>query len=1259
MAWTCRSLSVVTTLLALLAGRAGANEAVDAKWIWFDAGDPLTGAEPGQVWFRREVRADEPSTGEIRIAAADPFELWINGQKIGSGEAKRGYRFNLNGVVDRGPNVVAVRVENKEGPAGLLVDGEVRSQGGRSIPFDSSDEWRATRTAPADDGWLAPRFPMPGWTRAKVLADHANSPWKEISFGDSYLDRFQLAPGFELTRIGEPELVGSLVAITWGNRGRLLVSRERGPIVAVIDVNGDGTFDKVVEYTDQVTNCQGLCMVGDDLYAVGDGPDDKGAGLYRLPDADGDDRADRVELLHTYKGGMGEHGPHDVVYGPDGWLYNNLGNHAWVTSAPEPTTPVRGMYEGDLLQPRMEDAHGHAAGIKVPGGTAWRFSPDGKKWWLHTAGYRNQYDIAFNAAGELFTFDSDMEWDVGAPWYRPIRVNHCIPGSDFGWRSGAGNWPEYYFDSLPGTVDIGRGSPTGVVFYEHDQFPPRYRGALLVCDWSIGRIIATRLEPAGASYTGTWENLVVGNPLNVSDIEVDRDGSVVFATGGRGTEGGLYRVRHAGSTGSPARADTLDDVVRLPQPQAAWSRELARQGKVKLGARWENALVEKAKSGTAAEQVRALTLLTQHGPAPATELLLSLLSDEDSSVRAFVLLLLGDRPDPAVASALAKALADPDARVQRHACEAFVRGGMTPPADALLAFLERPDRWLRFAARVALERVPSEQWRLKILESSSPRVILDGLLALQRLGNTALSADIILEKEVSLLASWDALNPTERLDTLRLIQVTLAHGAGGSVAGAIGQRVLPLVGVGEGPIPLEAARIATHLRVPGTADALVAALRSDPDSARQIHYALMLRYLTTDWDLALQASLLDWYETTKLWEGGHSLVPFLVNIVGASVDRFSAVDRRKLLESWATRPFASRLILRRSTPAQIDDYDGLLATIVARLAAQPSLDPNKEFVDVLIEALDKSGSPRAQELLRGLFESEPDQRDRIARALAHRPSEENWPFLTRALVSDDPTTLQACLKALAKIEKKPEGPALVRAAIVAGMRLPANLKPLATTLLDKWVGSDPLAYYQQWFLATFPNEPRPELAAAPKAESKYALDQLVNFLDRDPKGREGDVERGRQVFAKANCAKCHQFQKEGQGVGPDLTSVRRRFQRKEIVEAIVDPSKIISDQYKSVTVVTSDGLVHTGLPAKQEGASSLTLWLSNATKLEIPVSDIEEQKPATISVMPAGLLDPLSLPEIADLFAFLETSKLNDLAPGETTARSGAPVGGN
>ena len=181
-----------------------------------------------------------------------------------------------------------------------------------------------------------------------------------------------------------------------------------------------------------------------------------------------------------------------------------------------------------------------------PGGYIVRTDAGGKTWELLLAGYRNAYDFDFNADGEMFTFDSDMEWDWGTPWYRPTRVIHSVIGGEYGWRSGTSKWPSYFEDSLPATVDIGIGSPTGVCFGYGTKFPAKYQKALYVMDWSYGRILAVHLMPDGASYFGSKETFVKGKPLNVSDMEIGPDGALYFTVGGRGTQSGLYRVTYQG-----------------------------------------------------------------------------------------------------------------------------------------------------------------------------------------------------------------------------------------------------------------------------------------------------------------------------------------------------------------------------------------------------------------------------------------------------------------------------------------------------------------------------------------------------------------------------------------------------------------------------------------------------------------------------------------------------------------------------------------
>ena len=131
----------------------------------------------------------------------------------------------------------------------------------------------------------------------------------------------------------------------------------------------------------------------------------------------------------------------------------------------------------------------------APQGWIARTDPDGKEWELIAMGMRNPFDIAFNRDGELFTYDADMEWDIGEPWYRPTRVNHITSGADFGFRNGSGKWPDYWIDSFGAVVDVGPGSPTGITFGYGAKFPEKYRDALFIADWSFGKLRAVHCGP--------------------------------------------------------------------------------------------------------------------------------------------------------------------------------------------------------------------------------------------------------------------------------------------------------------------------------------------------------------------------------------------------------------------------------------------------------------------------------------------------------------------------------------------------------------------------------------------------------------------------------------------------------------------------------------------------------------------------------------------------------------------------------------------
>ncbi len=369
----------------------------------------------------------------------------------------------------------------------------------------------------------------------------------------------KIADGFEVELLYSvpSETMGSWVCMTPDPKGRLIVSDQYGKLYRVTPpAKGAPDEIKIELINVDVGMAQGLLCAFDSLYVMTNSGDAPRVGLHRVRDTDGDDQYDSAEQLRSLKGGS-EHGPHAIVLSPDKKsLYVCAGNHTEPTDFSQSRVPR--IWDEDQLLPRMWDAGGHAVGKMAPGGWIAQVSPDGQDWQLLASGFRNEYDIAFNTDGELFTYDADMEWDVGSPWYRPTRVNHVTSGAEFGWRSGTGKWPEYYPDSLGSVVDIGPGSPTGITFGTGAKFPAKYQQSLFISDWSYGVIYAVHMTPKGSTYTGEAERFISAAPLPVTDLVINpADQAMYFTIGGRKTQSGLYRVTYKGSESTaPAVAAT-------------------------------------------------------------------------------------------------------------------------------------------------------------------------------------------------------------------------------------------------------------------------------------------------------------------------------------------------------------------------------------------------------------------------------------------------------------------------------------------------------------------------------------------------------------------------------------------------------------------------------------------------------------------------------------------------------------------------------
>ena len=880
--------------------------------------------------------------------------------------------------------------------------------------------------ADAPRTWTQPVVPMP-------VVRPGDEP---AAVGAGAEAPFAVPDGFVVERlfVVPKDELGSWVCLATDPQGRIIASDQGDKgLVRITPAPLDGSAPTTVERLPAaITSAQGLLWAFDALYAVCNGG--PGSGLYRVTDPDGDDRPDRVEKLRALDGG-GEHGPHAVHLSPDGTrLFVICGNHTKLPFSVTDVTPPLVMggirtdqrrtslpaaaasrlpanWDEDQVIPRMWDASGHAVGLLAPGGYVASTDRDGRAWEIWTAGYRNPYDMAFNADGELFVYDADMEWDFGTPWYRPTRVNHAISGSDLGWRSGSGKWSPAFPDSLPAAVDIGPGSPVGVTFGYGTKFPARYQRALYASDWTFGTMYAIHLEPRGATYAARTEEFLARTPLPLTDATVGRDGAIYFAVGGRGGQSELFRVRYAGS-----------------EPTAAVD----------------------ARDGAGAAERRL-----------------------------------------------------------RRELEALHRAGDDPAADvaAALPHLAHEDRFIRHAARVALEHQPIALWRDAALGLAEPRGRITAAVAVARQGDPA--------DQAAILAALDGIDPRTlddagRLDLARAVELAIVRlgDPPAEVKAAIADRIAPFFPSGSFDLDRELASLLVAVRAPGIVPKLVALLAAPTATAShtnlapreddlrrlaernaqygsavrsslerrsdliQVHYAYALRTVKEKeaWTAADRKAYLDWFARAREWGGGNSFQKFLTNIETESLDGLSDTERLALEATGVRKPYVP-----------------------------PPLP-------------------------------------------------------------------------------KPEGPG------------------------------------RTWTVAEV-------LAAA----------------DRGLAPGSRDFDRGRRTFAAARCIVCHRYGGDGGATGPDLTQAGGRFQVPDLVEALVEPSRVVSDQYRASVVQTTDGRVVTGrIVAESPDTITLVSDPEDATKVvQIARSEIEAITASPTSLMPAGLLDQLNEDEVLDLVAYV------------------------
>ncbi len=789
------------------------------EWIWHDhqIGDAAPRGSQSEIIYLRKTFVIEKAAAraELKVCGDDEATVFLNGKQVvvaktkPAGWTRANYAATAVSVADTlkpGENTLAVMARNAGGPYGVILRLEIADSQNAVQWLISDTTWLTTmKTEP---GWEMPGAATAGWRSARRIGKEGDNPWFEVMNSPTTAAELTLPPGFksEILREAQPN-EGSWISMTKDDQGRLILSSQN-----LIDdhwggmwrftLGKDGRIAKEEKIELPVGAAQGLCYAHGALYVNGLGP--KGLGFYRVRDSNGDDRYDGFELIAPLYNRGGSHGPHSIELGPDGALYHISGDYSRPVDATAPDSPHRN-FEDDLLLPRSWDPSGHGRGLVPPMGTVQRYNPRREdagddSWKLFCAGLRNPYDLAFNPEGEAFTYDADMEFDIGLPWYRPTRLYHLVSGGEYGHREGTGKWPYYYPDSLPPIIDIGLGSPVGMRFGAESNFPPPYRRALFMGDWAWGNIYAVHLKPQGASYEATFEKFAVGRPLNVMDIVFAGDGSMYFITGGNDTRSALYRVTYAGASTEPPKS-------------------------------------------------------------PAE---------------------LKDEADAAQARAL------------RRQLEAF-HGKHDPSAiDFAWPQLASPDRFLRYAARLALEWQEPRLWHDRALAETHARAALTALLGVARTAKP--------EAKPTLLDSlrrldWKALSESEQLELIRIYGVAFAR-LGGPAPEMRRELVAffdPLYPAKSDPLNRELCMLLVFLEDPAVVPKSMALLAAGASQEQQVHCAYYIRAVPFGWTPELRRAFFKWFNmATVKFRGGASLTKYLANFKRDAVAALPEADKKQL-----------------------------------------------------------------------------------------------------------------------------------------------------------------------------------------------------------------------------------------------------------------------------------------------------------------------------------------------------------------------------
>ncbi|MCX7422519.1 MAG: c-type cytochrome [Planctomycetia bacterium] len=897
--------------------------------------------------------------------------------------------------------------------------------------------------------------------------------------------------------------------------------------------------------------------------------------IFLFHDDDGDDKADRKESI-VHLDTKGDY-PHN---GLAGFAIDALG---WM---------YFGFGENLGADYKIIGSDGTTLSGGGEGGNIYRCRLDGSKLSQIATGFWNPHASCFDGFGRLFTVDNDAD---SRP---PCRLLHVIPGGDYGYRFRNGRKGLHPFTAwngeIPGTLPMVAGTgeaPSGILAYESDGLPEEYLGNLLVTSWGDHRIDRFRLQPKGTSFTSLAEPLITGGEnFRPVGLATAPDGSL-FCT---------------------------DWVLR--------DYKLHGHGRI-----WRIAPRSRSIVPT---RLPDLTLRT-------VEEMKTAVSDRRLTVRRLAAQTL--IPDLATGDTLRWQLLNDTKGNQR----AYLETHWAHSRD-INGSGEYKSGWLRFN-----DSDPASTWaQLQPLDRKTPPtrqpLIRDEEgyqnyvreLVQELLTAALLNASSRLADPSALLATLHhcrvqpdsplirtALSIDDPFLFSTVVSVAAAQFTQDDLAKFLISDATPAVKA-SAPKVRQAMLLAARKQAPREDRLLRVALSDhDPDVRRlavqwvaeekltdlQPRVAAMFdsKGMTTELFLATIAAMemLDGKkpEDFDKTPAEQYVVPLLKDEQRSPAVRAQALRLVSPTDQSLDAPFFASLLKSDNEPLRVEAIRTLQAAkpdvsgeLLRELVANDKLDVSQRAEALVgLAAVAKTepvGGPTRQLLKKFLSNSGPlPLRFEALRA-------------ARPLIADDAALREGVTKIFETAILLPDG-------------------RIATNLVDQAAIAFAEAKLDLPEAITAPRSPKP------KTRQEW-MDQLVRGGNVDPAA-------GRRIFFHPNgpgCFKCHTIDGRGGKVGPDLSRAVGTMNRIQLIQSILEPSREIAPQFVSWTFELKDGKVVTGMVV-HENEGKTVVGNAEGTLVEIKTIDIESRTPQKISVMPEKLAERMTLQELRDLLAFLDSQR--------------------